>query len=123
MDQYKSPKELNPLKIVWVISIIIFVLYGVFNARSFILGPRIEIIEPTADLITETPLLYIRGIAKNTSFLDLNNRSIYTNKEGYFEDKLLLSKGYNIIQIKGRDRFKNETTKEFRIYYIENSYN
>lgn len=123
MDHYKIPKQINLRKILWVASILVFIMYGIFNARSFIFGPSIEILEPNPDLITNKNLLYIKGIVKNTSFLNLNDRNMYANKEGYFEEKLLLNKGYNIIQIKGRDRFKNEITKEFRVYYVGNSYN
>ncbi len=123
MDHYKLPRIINARKIVWIASILLFVMYGIFNSRNFILGPRIQIIEPGKDLITTDSLISIRGFAKNNSFLKLNDRSIYTNKEGYFEEKLLLKEGYNIVQVKGRDRFKNETVEEFRVYYVGNSYN
>lgn len=123
MIPFDNPKRIDAKKILWIFFIILFVVYGIFNARNFIFGPSIDIVEPENNLITKEQLVFIKGFAKNTSFLKLNNRSIYTDKEGYFSEKLLLSNGYNIIEIRGKDRFKNETVKEFRIYYIDNSYN
>ena len=121
MMQFNSPKRIEAKKIVWIIFVLLFIVYGVFNARNFLFGPSIEIIEPTGEILTQEALISIKGFAKNTSFLKLNDRSIYTDKEGYFSEKLLLSRGYNIIEIKGKDRFKNETKREFRVYYVDNS--
>lgn len=121
MIQFNEPKRIDAKKILWILPILIFVAYGIFNARNFIFGPSIEVVEPEANLLSENRLISIKGFAKNTSFLKLNNRSIFTDKEGYFNEKLLLNNGYNIIQIVGRDRFRNETKKEFRVYYVGNS--
>ena len=41
--------------------------------------------------------------------------------DGLFEEKLLLSPGSNIIEIKARDRFKKETEKIINIYYKQSA--
>lgn len=118
---YKEEKQIAIKKIIWMLLVSTFVVYGLFNARSFILGPRIKVLKPNENFVSGNRLIEIKGIAKNASFLNLNGRSIYTDKNGYFQERLLLSSGYNVIMIKGKDRFKNETIKEFRVYYTGDS--
>lgn len=95
--------------------------YGVFNGRNLILGPTIEITYPKDNMETTEKLIAIRGKANNVVFLSLNNRPIFIDTENNFEEKLLLYPGFNIISIYGKDRFKNEVIKEFRLYYKENN--
>ena len=59
----------------------------------------------------------ITGKVSNMVFLSINERSISVDTKGYFEEKLLLSPGFNIIEIKARDRFKKEVRETIKIYY------
>jgi len=95
--------------------------YGIFNARNLIIGPTIEIFTPTQDTETGENVFTVNGRAKNIAFISLNEKPIFIDKEGLFEEKLLLSPGSNIIEIKARDRFKNETKKTITIYYKQST--
>lgn len=105
-----------------VISVIFIFSYGIFNARSLLFGPSIEIFNPTtAETETNENTIILKGRVRNTTFLSLNERPISVDTEGYFEEKLLLSPSFNIIEIKAKDRFKNEVEKTLKIYFSENN--
>lgn len=114
---YKEGSNLK--RAIAIIAIVLVVSYGIWNARNIIFGPSIEIWSPLVSETTEN-LLVIKGQAKNIAYLSINERPIYIDTEGRFEDRLLLAPGFNIIRLYGRDRFKQETTEEFKIYYKEN---
>jgi len=117
MNQYKFESGFNIKLFIIIVSIFLLVSYGIFNARNLIMGPTIEIFSPTDNIETTENVLTIKGKASNISFLSLNERPIFVNTEGLFEEKLLLSPGSNIIEIKAKDRFKKEVFKTIKVYY------
>ena len=120
MNKYKFEKGFDVKRFVIILSIFLLVAYGLFNARNLIIGPTIEIFNPTKDMETQENVLVINGQAKNITFISLNEKPIFVDTEGLFEEKLLLAPGSNIIQIKARDRFKNEVSKIVKVYYKQN---
>jgi hypothetical protein len=122
MDQYKFERGFNIKRFVIILSVIMLVSYGLFNARDLLIGPTIEIFSPTKHTIeTDSNVLTISGKTKNIAFISLNEKPISIDTEGVFQEKLLLSPGSNTIEIKGKDRFKQETKKVVKIYYKQNT--
>lgn len=119
MNRYKFEKGFNIRLFLIVTSVAILVSYGVFNARNILIGPTIEIFSPSKDMETGSNVLTVKGRAKNITFISLNEKPIFVDTEGLFENKLLLSPGSNIIEIKAKDRFKNEVIKTMKVYYTE----
>jgi hypothetical protein len=100
------------------LSFLLVVFYGIFNARNLILGPSIEIFSPPApETETAANTIIVKGSVKNMTFLSINERPIFADTDGIFEEQLLLSPGFNIITIKARDRFKKEVQKTIKVYY------
>lgn len=94
--------------------------YGFYNARGMIMGPTIDVYSPSSEnLETNDKIIKIKGEAKNISAITINERSILVDTEGVFEEKILLSPGSNIIELKAKDRFKNEVKKLIKVYYVE----
>jgi len=103
-----------------IIGFILFIIiagYSYYEGRDFLAGPNIEITSPRNGEVTSKSLLNIQGTTKNISKLLLNDRQIFTDEEGNFNEELLLSLGYNIIEIKAEDRFERETKKTLEIIY------
>ncbi len=121
MNQYKFESGFNVRLFVIILSVLLLVSYGIFNARNLIMGPTIEIFSPAKDMETEENVLTLKGKARNITFISVNEKSIFVDMEGLFEEKLLLSPGSNIIEIKARDRFKKETRKTIKIYYKQST--
>lgn len=118
---YKFENGFNIKLFVITASILLLVSYGIFNARSLITGPTIEIFSPVTETETNEKVITIRGKAENMSFISMNEKPIFVDGGGLFEEKLLLSPGSNIIEIKAKDRFKKEITKTIKIYYKQST--
>lgn len=98
---------------------IIIVGYSLFQAQKLIRGPIIDVYTPQNGATYNQTLIEIEGRARNIAYLNLNDRAIFTDKNGYFKEKLLLSPGYNIIKLDARDKFKNYTEKRLEIILKE----
>ena len=91
------------------------IVYSLFQAHKLISGPIIDIYSPQNGATYNSPLIEIDGKARNISSINLNGRKIFTDKEGYFAEKLLLSPGYNIIELDAKDKFGKSTEKRLEL--------
>lgn len=93
--------------------------YSAFQAQKMIRGPQIRVLSPINGATYTTPLIEVKGVAKNISTLTFDDRPLYTDLQGNFSDSLLLSPGYNIIKLEARDKFGSKTEKKIEIIYKE----
>lgn len=100
-----------------ILGLLILLVYGYFQARELITGPRLEISSPKngETLASTSPEILVRGHAKNISFLTINGRQVFTDESGYFSSTLLLGEGYTIITIEAQDRFKRSVKRELQL--------
>lgn len=90
----------------------VIIAYALWNGRNLILGPSIKVI---ATNFPANPVT-IKGLAKNVSFISLDDRQIFADKDGSFSEDVLLLPGYNIIKIEGEDRFGKKTEFILKLY-------
>jgi hypothetical protein len=121
MNQYKFKKCLNTKGCIIVILMCMLVSYGLFNARNLLIGPTIEIFKPAQNTETSENVFTVNGRGQNIAYISVNEKPISINTEGLFEEKILLSPGSNIIEIKARDRFQKEIKKIITIYYKQSN--
>lgn len=121
MNKYKFESGFNIKLFIILFSVVLLVSYGIFNSRNLIIGPEIEMFSPAKDMETAENVLVIKGKVKNMTYLSLNEKPIFVDTEGLFEEKLLLSPGSNIIEIEAKDRFKNEVQKTVKVYYKQST--
>jgi len=62
----------------------------------------------------------ITGIAKNAIDLTLDGREISVDQQGDFDETIALLPGYNIINIKAKDKFGNVDDKNYQLMYKGN---
>ncbi len=107
----------------WAFTILglILVLYIIFQARFLILGPQISINTPEDAQEVLDPVLVINGKAKNVAWLSLNGRQIFTDENGLWSEKLLLSPGTSIMTLTAHDRFGRQSQEQVRVILIKNS--
>lgn len=117
MNQYKFEKGFNVRRFLIISSVVLLISYGIFNARNLLIGPTIEIFSPLNNSETNSNVLEVKGLAKNISFISLNEKPIFITPDGFFDEKLLLSPGFNIIEVKAKDRFRQEEKEVIRVYY------
>ena len=104
----------------FILFITIVVIYSLFQTRNILFGPSIEIVSPINGETYNDPLLEVKGTAKSVKFLTLNDRPLFTDTNGNFEEKLLLAPGYNILKIEGTDKFGKKTKKILEIILKDN---
>lgn len=106
------------LKSVFITIAIVFVVgYAIFEFRWFIQGPIISIKEPVdGESFDENPIK-ISGEAKNISHLTLNDWPISISNKGAFEEKFLLSPGYNVLKLESQDKFGRKKTLFWEVFY------
>lgn len=92
-------------------------LYVLFQARFLILGPRVYIDNPHDAEVLASALVTVRGSVSNIAWITLNGKQIFTDEEGLWEEKLLVSAGTSIMTVRVRDRFGRESEKSVRVIY------
>jgi Glucodextranase, domain B len=99
----------------------IFVLcvcgYGIFQAEKIVRGPEISMVSPASGATTFDNLVHVTGNAQNISAIWLNDRSIYTDEAGKFDEKIMLYSGYNIITVRAQDKFGATVEKKIEVVY------
>jgi len=91
--------------------------YGYFRTKDFVLGPVLEITSPKNGQMFASALISVEGKSKNLSYLNLDDRKIFTDKDGVWGEKLLLQSGVNIIEVRATDRFGRENKQILRVVY------
>ena len=101
-----------PKKILLLIAGFLVLLYGVWQARDYMGGPKIYLESPTEGEVFEKSLLIVRGRVVDSRELWLLGRRIITDEEGRFEEDFLLAPGLNFITLEARDKFGHEIREE-----------
>src|SRR3989339_815727 len=97
-----------------IIIVFLFILfgYGIFEIWNYAKGPEIVITSPADGLAVSESLIFIEGQGKNTKEITLNDRPIVVDETGNFSEKILLSYGYNVLELEARDRFGKITEQK-----------
>ena len=95
---------------------IFIIFYAFFTSRDLIFGVKITNVNIVDGAKMTESTLEIKGNAKNAINLTLNGREISIDKTGNFNETIILLSGYNVINIKARDKFGNIDEKNFRLF-------
>ncbi len=107
--------EIKPKNALLIILFLLLTIYSLYQARFLILGPQIKIESPQDGETVKNPLIIISGWANNVAWLSLNDRQIFTDEDGHWSEKLIVSEGLSIMTLRARDRFGRETRETLRI--------
>jgi len=96
------------------IVVCLLVGYALFQARFILAGPQI-ILNNVPETEQTQRLVHLEGTARNIVRITLNGRLIYTDKNGYFKEALVLENGYTVATLQAHDRYGNTRsyTQEF----------
>lgn len=100
-------RKVKQLMKIWIAlaGIAVILSYAAFRAKDLAEGPVIAVSSPRNGETVHDSLVSIRGTARNISFLSLNGNRIFTDESGAYNEKILLSPGYNSVTIEAEDRF------------------
>jgi hypothetical protein len=93
--------------------------YSLFQAQKLLAGPVINIYTPQNGATYNSTLIEIDGQAKNIAYMDLDDRQMFTDKNGNFSEKLLLSPGENVVKLDAWDKFGKQTEKKLQLVLKE----
>ena len=57
----------------------------------------------------------ITGYVKHVDLLELNGRKILTDGNGFFKEELIPAIGYNVFELRAKDRFGREEVSIFEL--------
>jgi len=95
--------------------VLVIIYFSFFQSKNLIAGPKITVDRPLNGATAESALTQVTGKAENVSEIKLNGRNIFVDEEGYFDEEVLLSYGYNTIFIEVKDRFNRKIIKELEL--------
>lgn len=87
---------------------VLFLLYGLLEARVILHKPSIEITWPRNGSTATTSLVFIAGKGEPSSSLLLNSRKVSVSVSGEFSEPVILSKGINRFRFLLKDKFGRE---------------
>ena len=108
---------------------ILIIIFAFLGSKDLIFGVKIRnvnIAVPEALLMensiskasgTTSNIIKLTGNAKNAINLPLDGREISVDKWGNFNETIALLPGYNIIDIKAKDKFGYTDEKDYQIMY------
>jgi hypothetical protein len=62
-------------------------------------------------------LVLVSGNAKNATYISLNGREIFIDKDGTFKELISLLPGFSVIELAARDKFGKMQEKKFEVVY------
>ena len=90
----------------------VIMIFG-YEKMSFILK-GVEI-QATLEQNPQSSLAVIKGNAMKATYLSLNGREIFIDKEGNFSESISMLPGFSIVTLDARDKFGKTAEKKFEV--------
>ena len=97
---------------------ILIVIYGILGAKDLIFGVKIKNVNLSDGATFTENIIKLTGTAKNAINLTLNGREISVDQSGNFNETIALLSGYNVINIKAKDKFGYIDEKNYKLIYV-----
>ena len=111
--------EHNTKKIIKISTLCFFFLFilvfAFFKSRDLVFGIKIKNINIADGSTVHDDVLNLTGNAKNAVNLTLNGREISVDQAGNWNETIALAVGYNVINIKAKDRFGYVDEKNYKL--------
>lgn len=86
-----------------------------YNVKDLVFGTPLSITSAIDGATLQDSFLPIVGSAHNARELSINGRPLSFDRKGNFNDGVLLSVGYNIIEVALQDRFGNKKVVTYHV--------
>ena len=113
-----STINLNPKVLILGITVffgLLAVIYVGSQVRSVMAPPLLELTEPFSDTTVSGGSIILTGRAEVGSDVFINNQAVLTDKNGQFNENLILSPGINVIEVVAKNKFGKVSTITRRI--------
>lgn len=89
--------------------------FASFNMRDLLFGTPLTIhTAKDGDTLSEG-FLPVSGKAHHARAVFINGRTVFTDRDGNFADGVILSPGYNVVEVTLRDQFGKEKVKTYHL--------
>ncbi|MDE2030806.1 MAG: hypothetical protein KGI58_00900 [Patescibacteria group bacterium] len=108
----------------WVGTMACFMLFGfigvfAYSKTAFLIkGVKISATINQND--ASSPIVEVKGNAKNAIYLSLDGREIYIDRDGSFAEPVALLPGLSVVTLNAQDKFGKTSEKKFEVVYKEN---
>ncbi len=92
-------------------------IYTVMKMKDVIWGVQVTVRGVIDGETVTEPKITLEGNARNIEVLTINDRVVGVSEDGEFRDSLILSPGYNVVSIKGDDKFGKHISQQYRVVY------
>ncbi len=109
----------------WWIGVVLctalFLVIGVFSyLKMDFLWKGVQI-TASVNRNNTSPIIQVKGNAKNAVYLSLNGREIFIDKDGSFSEPLALLPGLSVVTINAQDKFGKSKEKKFEVMYEQST--
>ena len=100
-----------------VLLFLFIIIYAFFRSKNLIFGVQIKDVNLVNGAKVTESIQKITGNAKNAIDVTLDDREISIDQQGNFNETISLLPGYNVINIKAKDKFGNSDEKNYQLIY------
>ena len=68
-----------------------------------------------------SPLAIVKGVASKATYITLNGREIFIDRDGNFSETIAVLPGFSIVTLDARDKFGKTAEKKFEIIKEKNA--
>ncbi len=90
-----------------------FFVLVVYNMKDMVFGANFTVIAAADGSTVDSAYIPITGTAKHAKQMTINGRPISIDRQGNFSDGVILSPGYNIVEVAQRDQFGKEKKQTY----------
>lgn len=84
-----------------------------YNIKDMLFGTPFTVNTVADGATVDTSYVAITGTAKHAKQITINGRPISIDRQGNFSDGVILSQGYNIVEVKEKDQFGKEKKEAY----------
>jgi hypothetical protein len=110
-------KKRHTRTLIVVAFFVVLGLYAINRAHNLLHGADIRVNNITDGAVVAESLVTISGKANNATFFSINDRQVFVSENYDFAEKVLLLPGYNVLTLKGEDKFGKKAITNVRIVY------
>jgi cytoskeletal protein RodZ len=99
--------------------IFLFLFYLGWGIKKVLFPPKIEVFNLNKESVSEEQMLIIKGKTESGAEVFINNQLIERINNGYFEERVELLNGLNVIQISAKKKYSQPRTLEFRVVFTK----
>lgn len=106
------------IKILIIATVILLIVgYALFESKSLVKGPSIIIFEPSNGTSVSSSSIMVKGQALRIKEITMNGRPISVDKQGFFNEYLILAPGYNVSILYAKDKFNRTIEYKLELVY------